>query len=123
MALTLLEVAAHPGEIAATKIGTSSGGGMFLLDFSRPLRTERWCLVWNFRLGYPMAVHVPVIHESETSGRLTVAVERADPYFGELQRLWNARHPRRRQSQLSPAEPSKVAEDFRRHFPLEEPVS
>lgn len=117
MALTLLEVASHSGEIAATKIGTCSAGGVFLLDFSRPLKTERWCLVWNFRVGYAMALHVPVVHESEASGSRSIAVERADPYFAELKRLWHARHPRPRQSPVSRGDATKVAADFLHHFP------
>ena len=119
MALLLLELDAHPGEIAATKIGTCVGGGTFFLDFSRPLAVERWLLVWNFRVGVPMALHVPVVHQGEVSGRLMVAVERGDPYFAELQRLWQTRHPAARPAPATPAAPAKVAQDFAHHFPAD----
>ena len=122
MALTLLEVAAYPGEIAATKIGTCNQGGVFLLDFSRPLATERWFMVWNFRFGYPLALHVPVVHESEAAGSRSIAVERTDPYFRELQRLWRSRHPGHRPHRTAHVEESRVAEDFELHFPMEEPA-
>lgn len=118
--LTLLEVAAHPGDIAATKIGTCATGGVFLLDFSRPLVTERWFLVWNFRLGYPLALHVPVVHEGEAAGSRSVAVERTDPYFGELQRLWRSRHPKQKRLPTAPVEDSQVAKDFKLHFPADQ---
>ena len=117
--LLLLEVADHPGEIAATKVGACSKGRTFLLDFSRPLKIERWFGVWNFRVGYPLALHVPVVHERESAGRRSVAIERGDPYFGELRRLWLSRYPKSRPAPLDIAAESILAEDFLHHFPAE----
>jgi hypothetical protein len=116
MPLLLLETVSHPGEIAATRRRRSEEGRTFLLDFSRPLRTERWLLVWNFRLGYPMALHVPVVHEGERSGSRTIAVERSDPYFGELQRLWRERFPRPWRAPATWVSAEAVAQDFEFHF-------
>jgi hypothetical protein len=116
MSLLLLEVASHPGEIAATRRRQAGEGRTFLLDFSRPLRLERWLLVWNFRVGVPMALHVPVVHEGEPAGTRTISVERGDPYFGELQRLWRERFPRTRSAPAVPASASTVAHDFEFHF-------
>jgi hypothetical protein len=122
MKLTLLEVSAHPGQIAVTRIGTCSQGGVFFLDFSRPLRTERWFLVWNSHLGYPLALHVPVVHEGEVAGSRSIAVERSEPYFGELLRLWRSRHPTNRKPPTAHAEETQVADDFSLHFPMEGPA-
>lgn len=119
MPLLLLELSAHPGEIAATKAGTCAGGGAFFLDFSRPLAVERWLGVWNFRVGVPLALHVPVVHEGERAGLRTVAVEKGDPYFAELQTLWRTRHPTARTAPATPAAPATVSQDFARHFPAD----
>jgi predicted proteasome-type protease len=81
------------------------------------LAVERWLLVWNFRVGVPMALHVPVVHQGEMSGLLQVAVEKGDPYFAELQRLWRTRHPTTRSAPATATAPAKVAQDFALHFP------
>lgn len=119
--LLLLEVGTHPGEIAATKMGSCLEGGTFFLDFSRPLVTERWFVVWNFRWGYPLALHVPVIHEGEHTGWRSIVVERLDPYFGELQRLWRSRYPRGRQPPVKSTEEAQVDQDFKLQFPTDGP--
>ena len=121
MNLLLLEIGEHPGEIAATKIGACTKEGTFFLDFSRPLATERWFGVWNFRFGVPLALHVPVIHEGESVGLRSIAVERSDAYFGELQRLWRSRHPKATRKALRPVQKSKVDQDFQLQFPTDVP--
>jgi hypothetical protein len=119
--LLLMELGAYPGRIAATKAGECPDERAFFLDFSRPLRLERWCGVWNFRIGLPWALHVPVIHHAQASAHHVVVVERADPYFAELRRLWAARYP-------SPVPPpalppgdadvqARAEADFAWHFP------
>lgn len=119
MPLLLLQLGAHPDEIAATKIGAYTEGGAFFLDFSRPLRRLRWLLVWNERVGYTMALCVPVVHEGQAASRLHVAVDRGDPYFAELQRLWAARHPAQRPPVPAPADAARVARDFAEQFPTD----
>ena len=121
MALLLLEVAAHPGQIAATMIGRCTRGQTFLLDFGRPLRTERWLGVWNTRVGYLLALHVPVVVEREVAGTRSVAVERGDPYFAELQRLWRVRCSAPRPPPSGDVDAAQVAADFSLHFPLSAP--
>lgn len=119
MPLLLLELARAPGRIAATTAGSSSVETAFYLDFSRPLRVERWLGVWNFRVGFAYALHVPVVHHSEAAALHTIAVERADPYFGELQRLWRSRFPAPNPAPGPERDPAKVAADFAHHFPSE----
>lgn len=63
MPLLLMQLGAHPQEIAATKRDECLDGGAFFLDFTRPLRRERWFLAWNERVGPVWALHVPVIHQ------------------------------------------------------------
>jgi hypothetical protein len=56
MALTLLELDEHPGRVAVTDVAGFVEGGLFFLDFSRPLKHKR-------RLGFIVdAVFAPVIH-------------------------------------------------------------
>lgn len=117
MPLLLLQLAAYPGEIAATKLDHCLAGGAFFLDFSRPLGVQRFCGVWNRWLGTAMALHVPVVHEGETTGRRMIAVERVDPYFRELRRLWQERHPSVRSAPRRLADARRVEADFAAQFP------
>ncbi len=117
MPLLLMQLGAHPQEIAATKRDECLDGGAFFLDFTRPLRRERWFLAWNERVGPVWALHVPVIHQGEAEGRRCIAVERADPYFRELQRLWATRHPLHREPPVTLVDEAQVEADFVMQFP------
>jgi hypothetical protein len=116
MALLLLQLAAHPEEIAATKLDHCLPDGAFFLDFGRPLRRQRYCGVWNRWVGTTMALRVPVVHQGEAQGRHVIAVDRIDPYFRELQRLWLQRHPRRRSAPERLAERQRIEADFAAQF-------
>ena len=117
MPLLLLQLAAHPEEIAATKLDHCLPDGAFFLDFSRPLVRQRFCGVWNRWIGTVMALYVPVIHEGEATGRRVIAVDRVDPYFKELQRLWQERHPLTRAAPQRTVDGQRVAADFATQFP------
>lgn len=117
MALLLLQLGAHPLEIAATKLDACLDGGAFFLDFTRPLKKQRWLLAWNDWFGLTMALYVPVVHQGEAAGRYRIAVDRGDPYFAELQRLWAARHPAQRKAPTAIAAPEQVRADFMAQFP------
>ena len=116
MPLLLLQLAAHPEEIAATKLDHCLPGGAFFLDFSRPLGRQRFCGVWNRWVGTTMALLVPVIHEGEAAGRHVIAVDRVDPYFKELQRLWQQRHPSARPAPRRLVVSLRVDADFAAQF-------
>jgi hypothetical protein len=117
MPLLLLQLAAHPEEIAATKLDHSLPDGPFFLDFSRPLLRQRYCGVWNRWIGTTMALQVPVIHEGEAAGRHVIAVDRIDPYFRELQRLWRERHPLVRAAPRRRVDARRIEADFAAQFP------
>lgn len=117
--LLLLQLGAHPDEIAATQVQTCRDGGAFFLDFSRPLQRLRWLGVWNTRVGYTMSLTVPVVHQGEHPGTRTIAVDRIDPYYRELQRLWQTRHPHTRQTPALTVPQAQVDADFAAQFPRE----
>jgi hypothetical protein len=62
-------------------------------------------------------LHVPVIHEGEAGGRRAIAVDRVDPYFKELQRLWLERHPLTRATPRQVVDAQRVEADFAAQFP------
>ncbi len=64
-----------------------------------------------------MALYVPVIHEGEAAGRSVIAVDRVDPYFKELQRLWQERHPLTRSAPQHVIDGLRVEADFAAQFP------
>ena len=82
------------------------------LDFSRPLGRLRWCGAWNRWLGLTMSLRVPVIHEGEHAGRRVITIDRGDPYFAELQRLWKARHPAVRPAPPRLVDATRIDADF-----------
>lgn len=120
-ALLLMQLGAHPTEIAATKVEACRDDGAFFLDFSRPLGRLRWCGAWNRWLGLTMSLIVPVVHQGEQHGRRTIAVDRGDPYFAELQRLWKTRHPSARPVPPALAEAARIEADFAAQFPHDSP--
>ena len=84
MALQLSELPDYSGLIAATKIGVFATGGVFFLDYSRPLQPlwKPGLLIRWFRP--PIGVLVPLVHEGEHSGTLlpaSTAVIRATHEF------------------------------------------
>jgi hypothetical protein len=116
MPLLLLQLAAHPEQIAATKLDHCLPDGAFFLDFSRPLVRQRYCGVWNRWIGTTMALQVPVTHQGESAGRHVIAVDRVDPYFKELQRLWQARHPSTRSAPRDAVDRPRIEADFAAQF-------
>ena len=117
MALLLLQLGAHPAEIAATRRESCVEDGAFFLDFSRPLERLRWLGAWNRKLGFTMSLIVPVIHQAEAAGLRCIAVDRGDPYFAELQRLWRQRFPTARPAPVSVASTAQIAAGFAAQFP------
>jgi hypothetical protein len=117
MPLLLLQLGAHPTEIAATKLESCIEDGAFFLDFSRPLGKLRWLGAWNTRIGFTMSLMVPVIHQAESTGSRSIAVDRGDPYFKELQRLWKERFPALRPPAVSAASEPKIASNLATQFP------
>ena len=117
--LLLLQLGAYPDEIAATQVQTCRDGGAFFLDFSRPLQRLRWLGVWNTRVGYTMSLTVPVVHQGEHPGTRTIAVDRIDPYYRELQRLWQTRYPKVHPAPAMLVAQPQVDADFAAQFPRE----
>lgn len=117
MPLLLLQLGAHPAEIAATKRDACLEDSAFFLDFSRPLGRLRWLGMWNTRVGFTMSLVVPVVHQAEQAGSCTIAVDRGDPYFAELQRLWTERFPSIRPAPVTAASPAQIASSFAAQFP------
>ncbi len=117
MPLLLLQLGAHPSEIAATKLESCVEDGAFFLDFSRPLGTLRWLGAWNTMVGFTMSLLVPVIHQAEATGTRSITVDRGDPYFRELQRLWRERFPATRPPAVSATSEAEIAGNFATQFP------
>ena len=122
MALLLMQLGAHPTEIAATMLQSCVDNGAFFLDFSRPLGKLRWCGAWNHTLGFTVSLIVPVVHQAERAGRRSVMVDRGDPYFKEVQRLWKERFPTARPGPCSAASDAQIAADFATQFPRDAAV-
>lgn len=119
MPLLLVQLGSYPDQIAATKISECKKGGVFFLDFARPIQHLRWSGFWNRWMGIEMSLVVPVRHQGEQVGRKVIAVDRGDPYFKELQRLWRERFPSRSKGlAVGPeATAAEVQADFDLQFP------
>lgn len=112
MALRLFKVETHPTRIAISDVDTFVIGGVFFLDFSRPLELRRWLGV-----GPAIGAFVPVVHEAEKAGGYVVGIERDNPYFSDIRELWRQRYPSPSPQPNSVAEPLKVVADFGAQFP------
>lgn len=116
MPTQLFQFETHPNDIAVTKTEFVSGG-MFFLDFSRPLERLRWFGVLNYWVGFTAALSVPVVHEGEHSGGYVIGIHRSDPYFKDVLTLWKARYPSKRSNPEPEADGLKIVTDFAAQFP------
>ena len=87
MTLTLYSLPAHPGRYAVSKVPVFARHGAFFLDFCRPLETVKHYGVVT------VGLFVPVIHESQLAGEYVVGVDRCEPYFADIPKLWKQLHP------------------------------
>jgi hypothetical protein len=117
MNTNLYELSNHPFQIAITKVDKRLDGGAFFLDFSRPLK--------NFKtFGFVRYLGVPVVHEGEHQGVFIVSVQRRDPNYSEIKKLWK-NSTKTEQSRDNRDAPSyevdglTVIKDFAKHFPFD----
>ena len=113
----LYELSNHPFQIAITKVDKKLDAGTFFLDFSRPLQKFK-------TLGLTRYLGVPVVHEGEQRGVFIVSVQRRDPNYGEIKKLWKnsteAEKVRdRREAPTYEVDGLTVIKDFARHFPFD----
>jgi hypothetical protein len=93
MAVRLSRPTSHPDRIAVSKSGMFIEGGRFFLDFCRPIQVHRRFGRVHDHVGLVVALLVPVIHENEEYGTHAIAVDRSDPRFEDLCKLWEAYYP------------------------------
>jgi hypothetical protein len=112
VALRLFKTEQHPNRIAVSEVDTFVIGGIFFLDFSRPLQLRRWLGV-----GPAIGALVPVVHEGEKTGGYAVAIDQSNPYFGDIRELWKQRYPAEAQAPARAADGLKIIADFASQFP------
>jgi hypothetical protein len=117
MALTLFGFHDRPDDFAVTKAGLPLEECVFLLDFSRPLERLRWLGVANRWLGFTLGLLVPVVHESEEKGGYIISVQRGQPYFADIPKLWRKHRGTRRTLRSQPVGGLDIIAAFARHFP------
>ena len=116
MSLTIYSFHDHPHEFAVTKINAPLEQCVFLLDFTRPLKKWRQLFGRKTRIGITVALIVPIIHQGEKEGGFLIGVDKSDPYFADLLKLWN-KHYGTKRSLASSVEPLEIIADFAIHFP------
>jgi hypothetical protein len=87
-------------------------GGVFFVDFTRPLKVMRW-------LGFPYGLRVPVVHEGELQGSYVIHIRRRDPCFAQTLALWKEHSLSKPSPPSVVADVSKIKADFRKQFPDE----
>lgn len=117
MALTLFGFHDRPHDFAATKVGAGLEDCAFLLDFTRPLERLRWFGVANRWLGPTVGLLVPVVHQGQKKGEFVIDVQRGQPYFEDIPKLWRQHYGTARPMKSEPVDGLEVVADFGRHFP------
>jgi hypothetical protein len=92
-AVRLSRPTSHADRIAVSKSGIFIEGGCFFLDFCRPIQVHRRFGRVRDHVGLVVALLVPVIHENAEFGTHAIAVDRSDPRFEDLCKLWDAYYP------------------------------
>lgn len=120
MALQLFGFHGHPHNFAVTKADLPLEDCVFFLDFSRPLEKVRWFGVVNKWLGITIGLLVPVVYQSEQSGGFVIGVNRGEPYFSDIQKLWRKHYRSTRTlvaSSFGELGELEVIAQFGKHFP------
>ncbi len=117
MAIQLFELPTYPKHIAVSEIGRLVTDGAFFLDFSRPIKVQRWFIVRNRWIGFAVGLLVPVIHQGQEVGEYVIGVDRSDTYFADLRALWKVRYPSKRIPPTTVADGLEIIGDFSRQFP------
>src|SRR5258706_14363854 len=117
MALTLFGLHGRPHDFAVTKIDAALADCVFFLDFSRPLEKRRWIGIVNRWIGPTIGLLVPVVHQGEEAGGYLIGVNRGEPYFIDLQNLWNKHFRSSRTIAASKVDGLRIIADFATHFP------
>jgi hypothetical protein len=111
-----------PSRIAVSKTISSiddyENSPLFFLDFSRKLKVFRWFGLVNNYFGFPIALHVPVIHQcEEIAAGYVINVGIKDPYFKNILNLWNEHYPQKNPSPNSEYNELQIIVDFADQFP------
>ena len=119
MEFTLFNVEFAPDRIAVCGPAGYITGGVFFLDFSRPLQEVRTLFGKPSRFGRLQGWCVPVIHQLEKIGGFVIAVHRHDTIAPKIHELWKHRFPSKEVSgsNFEPIQQLQVIADFARTFP------
>jgi hypothetical protein len=101
-----------PYRFAVSASGSYIVGGVFFLDFIRPLKVMRF-------LGFAYGLRVPVVHEGELQGGNVIYVPRRNPCFAQLLALWKEHSLSKPSPPNVVADASKIRSDFTKQFPDE----
>ena len=117
MALQLFQFDEFPNKIAVSKIDSFVTGGVFLLDFSRPIQIQRWLGISNNWIGISLGILVHVVHQSEEHGGYLISVEKSDSLYKEFRALWKQRYPSKKHTPSNLDDGLKIITDFAAQFP------
>jgi hypothetical protein len=110
MHTSIFKVAIHPNQLAVCKSESHILGGVFFLDFSRPIVIYR-------KLGFIRYLGVPVVHECQQEGGFVISVHKKDPNFTKIRKLWKEHYPSTRTAPSYEADGPKIISDFAKQFP------
>lgn len=110
--MRLFKLEQHPKRIAVSEVDTFVIGGVFFLDFSRPLELRRWMGV-----GPAIGAFVPVVHEGEKNGAYVVGIDKSNTYFADIRELWTQRYRSEVPPPVTIADRLKIVGDFASQFP------
>jgi hypothetical protein len=117
MKITLFAFSQRPNAVAISKTKHVLAERSFYLDFSRPIQYDRWLVVRNRMVGFKVAAIVPIVHATEQVGQYVAIVLRSDPYFKDIENMWETRFPSENPQPLPGGDALDVIADFANHFP------
>lgn len=117
MTLTVYGFHDHAHDFAVTKVDAALEQCTFLLDFTRPLEKRRQLLGRSTWVGITVGLLVPVVHLGEETGGFVFGINRGEPYFADLPRLWKKHYGSKRSLVSPPVGGLEIVADFATHFP------
>lgn len=117
MALQIFGLRDHPNAMPVSKTKTTWEECVFLLDFSRSLKYDRFLFGKSFRFGIPVFLTVPVVHAGEREGGFVITVNMNTPYFKDIPKYWKKFKGTKRTFYIDKPHNLSIIADFANNFP------
>ncbi len=117
MSLTIFALPDKPHDFPVRRTAETWEQCAFLLDFTRPLQKQRQLFGKVLPFGIPALLFVPIVYGGEDKGGFVFGVNRGQPYFIDIMKLWKKHRGQARTLKTEPQGGFNILAAMATHFP------